>query len=44
MDDEDDAKPDEPEAEAEFAFEGYRVAFNRRIALTPPPAAAPSGG
>lgn len=28
--------------EADYAFEGYRIAFNRRVALTPPPAAAPA--
>jgi len=47
MDDEDsDAAEDRPEEkeEAEYAFEGYRIAFNRRIALIPPAAAAPGQG
>jgi len=44
MDEETADKPEEAEDEAEYAFEGYRVAFNRRVALTPPAGAAPSGG
>jgi len=45
MDDEDDdASAHEEKEEAEYAFEGYRIAFNRRIALVPPAAAAPAQG
>ncbi|MEG3165130.1 hypothetical protein U1701_11045 [Sphingomonas sp. PB2P19] len=43
MDDDDTEAPAERE-EAEYAFEGYRIAFNRRVALTPPAAAAPALG
>ena len=43
-DDEDNGASSDHEAEAEYSFEGYRIAFNRRVALTPPPAAAPSKG
>ena len=40
MDDEQDLEDDAPEAdgEAEYAFEGFRVEFNERVALTPPAA------
>lgn len=42
MDEDEDKTPSAPEdGEADYAFEGYRIAFNRRVALTPPPAAAP---
>ena len=44
-DDSDDEAPaaDAEAGEAEYAFEGYRIAFSRRAALTPPPAASPAG-
>lgn len=39
MDDDDTDGPEEGD-KPEYAFEGYRIAFNRRVALTPPAAAA----
>jgi hypothetical protein len=36
----DDTEAPEEKDEADYAFEGYRIAFNRRVALTPPAAAA----
>ena len=44
MDEQEIDTPEETDDEAEYAFEGYRIAFNRRVALTPPAGAAPSGG
>lgn len=42
MDEDDDKRPNDAEqAEADYSFEGYRIAFNRRVVLVPPPAAAP---
>jgi hypothetical protein len=37
------AAPEEDAGEAEYGFEGYRVVFSRRAALTPPPIAGQAG-